>query len=132
MVDIDFFKRYNDSKGHLDGDSCLKLVARALRHAIRRPADFVARYGGEEFTLLLPNTELDGAEEVARMIMKNLADLALEHPDSPVGPHVTVSIGIATTFPDLNRNCELLVDAADKALYRAKHSGRNRIETHQF
>lgn len=129
MADIDFFKRYNDSMGHLEGDNCLKQVARTIRDAARRPADFAARFGGEEFVLLMPHTDLEGAKHVAEGIMQKLAELAIKHPDSDIGPHVTLSIGVATAHPDMGLDQQTLVAAADKALYRAKNSGRNRVET---
>lgn len=127
MIDIDFFKLYNDSHGHLAGDECLKKVAAALRHGLQRPADLLVRYGGEEFMALLPDTSLEGALSVASTIKEAVAAVGLPHGCSAVSPHVTVSIGIASTVPSLDMPVEQLIAAADRALYRAKQEGRNRI-----
>lgn len=125
MLDIDFFKRYNDTYGHLQGDGCLKTVADLISRTIRRPADFPARYGGEEFVVLLPHTNLEGALHVAEAIQKGVNALAIEHQSSELGGQVTVSIGLAGTVPGLNESADSLLDAADQALYRAKQNGRN-------
>jgi len=127
MIDIDFFKLYNDSHGHLAGDECLKKVAAALQQGLQRPADLLVRYGGEEFMALLPDTGLDGALSVASTIHEAVAAVRLHHGSSTVSPHVTVSIGIASTVPSLDMPVEWLIAAADRALYRAKQEGRNRI-----
>jgi diguanylate cyclase (GGDEF)-like protein len=127
MIDIDFFKLYNDSHGHLKGDECLKKVAAALQRGIHRPADLLVRYGGEEFMALLPDTGCEGALSVG-MIMKEMIAIAqLQHGSSLVSPYVTVSIGIATVKPGEGMPVERLIAAADQALYRAKQAGRNRI-----
>jgi diguanylate cyclase (GGDEF)-like protein len=128
MIDIDHFKLYNDALGHVDGDTCLRKVAEALSLATRRPADLVARYGGEEFAIILPNTDFDGAQSVADNIHDNLAAQNIRHPDSTVGGCVTVSIGVASGVPTCGTTPEHLVHAADRALYQAKQSGRNRTE----
>ncbi len=127
MVDVDHFKRYNDRYGHQAGDHCLQTVARAARSALRRPGDLLARYGGEELTVILPNTELNGAILVAQAIQRGLADLRIPHADSPVADQVTVSIGVAMMAPDKETNSVQLVAAADRGLYSAKEGGRNRI-----
>lgn len=128
MIDIDHFKKYNDSLGHVDGDACLCSVAKAIQSVIHRPGDLLARYGGEEFAIILPNTDYDGAKTVAAKIHSRLAEIKLTHPDSSVCGTVTVSIGITAGTPTCGTTPDHLVKAADAALYQAKHSGRNRTE----
>ncbi|OOZ39441.1 hypothetical protein BOW53_11550 [Solemya pervernicosa gill symbiont] len=128
MIDIDNFKKYNDSYGHLEGDSCLQLVAKAMSDAVKRPTDTIARYGGEEFSILLPETPLEGAKEVAEVVRAAVEALGIEHKENPPGV-VTVSLGVATVIPD-NENINKpvsFVNLADKALYNAKETGRNRF-----
>jgi len=127
MIDIDFFKLYNDAHGHLAGDDCLKKVATALQQGLQRPADLLIRYGGEEFMALLPNTGREGAISVGSTIKAAVAAAQLHHGHSATSPYVTVSIGIASTIPGLDMPVERLIDAADRALYQAKQEGRNRI-----
>ncbi len=125
MLDVDSFKPYNDNYGHLRGDSCLKMIAKAIQSAILRPADIVARYGGEEFVILLPNTETSGAIQVAERVRKAVESENLEHQFSPVASYVTVSLGVATKTTS-ETSPEDLIGLADKRLYIAKDSGRNR------
>ncbi len=127
ICDIDFFKRYNDTHGHLQGDECLKQIAATLRKNARRPADLVARYGGEEFCVILPNTDEEGAINVATAIQTDLQSLRLEHRASSVSPYITLSIGVATTIPDHIQTPDELIETADKALYDAKMRGRDRV-----
>jgi two-component system chemotaxis family response regulator WspR len=127
LVDIDFFKRYNDSYGHPAGDECLRQVARALAHGARRPADVAARYGGEEFAILLPSTGLSGALIVAEGLRAGVAALNLEHRASEAASHVTLSLGAACVRASPSASPDGLVSAADGALYQAKHEGRNRV-----
>jgi diguanylate cyclase (GGDEF)-like protein len=127
MVDVDYFKRYNDTYGHQAGDRCLQAVARAARSALRRPGDLLARYGGEELAVILPNTELDGATLVAQAIQGALTGLRSPHADSPAADQVTVSIGAAAMTPDKQTSSAQLLAAADRGLYSAKQGGRNRI-----
>ncbi len=127
MLDIDFFKAYNDTYGHLQGDACLKLVARTIKESLRRPADFVARFGGEEFVVLLPATGFEGAMRLAEAIHSGVKAQSLEHKTSDVAPVVTVSIGLAFCVPNDGREPHLLIHAADTALYDAKRQGRDRI-----
>ncbi|GAK51507.1 putative diguanylate cyclase with GGDEF domain [Candidatus Moduliflexus flocculans] len=127
MGDIDFFKRYNDTYGHVQGDECLKQIAAALRNNARRPADLVARYGGEEFCVILPNTDEEGAIRVAAGIQTDIQMLRIEHNASDVSPYVTLSIGVATTIPDQRQTADELIETADKALYHAKMQGRDRV-----
>ena len=127
MCDIDFFKNYNDTYGHKAGDLCLFKVAKAISQATFRPGDLVARFGGEEFALLLPDTDEEGALEVARKIQSNLSQLNIPHSDSSVSEIVTISIGIHTLKPKTGKEIAVLVERADKALYHAKNNGRNQI-----
>lgn len=127
MIDIDCFKAYNDTYGHLEGDECLRQVAGALREVIKRPADLLARYGGEEFVAILPETEEGGALMVAEAMRHRVEKLAIPHSGSPVAPHVTVSIGVADVTPSPGTSPEVLIAAADRALYQAKQGGRNRV-----
>lgn len=126
FMDIDYFKRYNDGLGHLAGDDCLAAIARAIQSAVKRPADLAARYGGEEFVVLLPETEVSGAMEVAQRVLEAVDARAIPHPGSAVAPHVTTSIGVAVMVPDGERP-QKLIDAADAALYEAKGRGRHQI-----
>lgn len=127
MIDIDHFKLYNDNYGHLEGDQCLKQVARTMSEVIQRPGDCLARYGGEEFAAILPETDSDGASHVAMEITASIAALARPHAFSPVSAHVTVSIGIASIVPRKElKKPEKLIGMADQALYLAKNQGRNR------
>ncbi|MCK9373305.1 MAG: diguanylate cyclase [Sulfuricurvum sp.] len=127
MIDIDFFKLYNDRYGHLAGDECLKKFAAILKNCLRRPADMVARYGGEEFVSLLPDSTLQGALTIAECFHEMLRNEAIEHQDSTISDRVTVSTGIAIAYPTHESDPTILIDMADKNLYRAKERGRNRI-----
>ncbi|SEE01898.1 diguanylate cyclase (GGDEF) domain-containing protein [Rhizobiales bacterium GAS188] len=127
MIDIDFFKRYNDAYGHQQGDECLKGVAHILSTEMLRASDHAARYGGEEFAVVLPNTTLEGARRVAEHLRQVLAENHLAHVDSPIADHVTISVGVATAEPPLGENQSSLMAAADAALYRAKMLGRDRV-----
>jgi len=127
MIDIDFFKSYNDHLGHLAGDECLKKVASALSESLRRPADIVARYGGEEFVALLPNTDVKGSALVAEKMRHMVEAANLKHPDSKVSGHVTISLGAAATMPSGICPPDTLIQAADEAMYQSKQAGRNRI-----
>ena len=128
MLDIDYFKAYNDTYGHQQGDDCLKAIARTLNEAIKTTGDLVSRYGGEEFTIILPETNEEGAIRVAESIRHNVEELMLPNINSKVKPFVTLSAGIATIVPTTLSSCKLLIHNADKALYKAKESGRNRYE----
>jgi len=127
MIDLDFFKQYNDYYGHQRGDECLQAIARTLKETLPRSQDLVARYGGEEFVCLLPNTSLQEAQVVAQKLSDAVAQLAIPHASSSVCDSVTISIGIATVVPTLDTDKNSLLQAADKALYAAKQSGRNRF-----
>ena len=127
MIDIDFFKKYNDEKGHQAGDECLINVADILQNALNRPGDMVARYGGEEFIALLPNTDTAGAEGIARRMQSELNAAHIPHPSPESLGHVTISVGVASMVPGMGDRPDALIQAADDALYQAKENGRNRI-----
>ncbi len=126
MIDVDFFKAYNDSYGHQAGDECLRKIARALEGQVGRGNDLVARLGGEEFGVLLPGADLEGARRVADAMLNAVWGLAVEHKASPMG-RLSVSIGIASWDDARGRNTALLIQQADRALYVSKRSGKNRI-----
>ncbi len=126
MIDIDYFKLYNDCYGHEAGDRCLQTVAQTIRQAVKRPSDFVARYGGEEFAVILPNTQREGAETVANTIQKAIHDLKLPHASSAISSYITLSMGISIQVPTCE-DCTILIQTADHALYEAKYKGRDRI-----
>jgi diguanylate cyclase (GGDEF)-like protein len=128
MIDIDFFKDFNDAYGHLAGDDCLKKVAGVLTASASRPGDLVSRYGGEEFGVMLVDTDHDGAGVVAERMRSATFDLAIPHSGSAEWGRVTISVGVASLVPEESRAAEELVATADRALYRAKHAGRNRVE----
>ncbi|WP_434683671.1 diguanylate cyclase domain-containing protein [Pseudanabaena minima] len=125
MFDVDYFKRYNDHYGHQLGDECLLRISQAVDQLVCRPADLVARYGGEEFIVILPNTNLDGAIAVAKIVHEAIADLQIPHQASDVSDVVTISMGIASDIPNLERSPYVLINQADQALYYAKQQGRN-------
>ena len=127
MIDVDFFKNYNDEYGHLGGDSCLQAVARVAASKMVRAVDLLARYGGEEFVVILPHTALAGAKKVAESIRAAVSALAIPHRASAVAEYVTVSIGVASLLPDRSAQASDAVLAADRALYLAKQQGRNRV-----
>jgi diguanylate cyclase (GGDEF)-like protein len=127
LCDIDAFKIYNDTYGHLAGDTCLGQVARVLRQCLHHPGDLVARYGGEEFVVVLPRTTLAEAQVVAQRLQREVLGLRIPHRQSPVAAVVTVSIGLACAVPEGTRQPTTLVQTADEQLYRAKHLGKNQI-----
>ncbi len=129
VADVDFFKKYNDTLGHAAGDRVLQAVATSLSQGCRRPGDLVARYGGEEFVLLLPATDAAGAQALAQGLQELLAHKALPHPESPLGPHITLSMGCATVQPLTDTVDPQFFASADAALYRAKAQGRNQVCT---
>ncbi len=128
MVDVDHFKSYNDTYGHQAGDHCLRHVAQAAEGALHRPCDLLARYGGEELVVLLPNTPEAGALVVGLHMAQSIRDLGLAHRASTTASIVTASFGLATLVPRESLRPEDLIAVADAALYRAKESGRNRVE----
>jgi diguanylate cyclase (GGDEF)-like protein/PAS domain S-box-containing protein len=126
MLDVDHFKLYNDSLGHPEGDACLRAVAQVLASCVRHPVEKIARYGGEEFALLLVDADESAGVRVAQRCLQSMRLARLPHPCSPVGPWVSISIGVASMRPDATRSPDQLVLAADAALYRAKQQGRDR------
>ncbi|MCJ8207901.1 diguanylate cyclase [Pseudomonas sp. RGM2987] len=127
MCDVDFFKIYNDTYGHMQGDECLKQIAETLRSVFGRSGEVTARVGGEEFVVVLPNVDAGQACEAAQRVRASLAERELPHSGSQVSPFVTLSIGVAVLDPDTMDHFDQLLQRADQALYRAKHQGRNRV-----
>jgi diguanylate cyclase (GGDEF)-like protein len=132
MIDIDFFKDYNDHFGHQEGDLCLQKISNVLRSVMKRPGDLVSRYGGEEFAIILPDTNLEGAHILMLALQQSIHDLQIPSANTTVNPYVTVSMGIASIAPTDKDNPDELIAAADAQLYNAKHHGRNRIEQTQL
>jgi two-component system chemotaxis family response regulator WspR len=131
LVDVDHFKLYNDTFGHLRGDSCLQQIAESSTDVVVRPGDLVARYGGEEFGVILPNTDEHGARTIAEKICESLRNRRIHHPgnisvNNPSGI-VTVSVGCCTLVPTPRQLPSRIIDLADRALYQAKHDGRNQV-----
>jgi diguanylate cyclase (GGDEF)-like protein len=126
MIDVDHFKLFNDNYGHLEGDQCLRVIGETLAVAASHKADFAARYGGEEFVLLLPDTSLAAALDIAERLRAAVAGLSIDHRFAPCG-HVTVSMGVASLTPTDAEGRQTLIEAADAALYAAKRNGRNRV-----
>ena len=127
MIDVDYFKPYNDTYGHVAGDNVLRSVAATISRETRRPRDLVARFGGEEFAVVLPGTGSAGARLIAEKMRRDVASLALPHVGSAVSEHLTISVGVATLTPTPGLAETALVEEADAALYRAKRDGRNRV-----
>ncbi len=126
MFDIDYFKSYNDRYGHVAGDTCLARIARELKNNVRRPADLIARYGGEEFAMVLPETN-GKASGIAEKCIRSVEALGIIHEDSTVSRHVTISAGVSSMVPARGSRHSMIIEAADLALYKAKHNGRNRV-----
>jgi len=129
LMDIDYFKSFNDRYGHIAGDECLVRVAQALTSIVHRPGDLAARYGGEEFVVVLPETDNEGAMRVAEAIREGIKGLQIVNEGSAVCNVVTLSLGVATTIPSPALTPEALVTASDKALYASKRGGRNRVSS---
>lgn len=127
LLDIDFFKNYNDFYGHLQGDECLRQVARALDDSMKGSGGFAARYGGEEFVVLLPLGTLEEALHIGEKLRKNIESLRIHHSTSTISEHITLSIGVAVMKPEENMPSRSLLEMADHALYQAKHQGRNKV-----
>lgn len=132
LCDLDHFKQYNDTFGHPAGDRCLTKVAAALKRGPRRPADLVARYGGEEFAIILPNTDTKGAWRIAQKLHSNIRALKIAHTADEERPYVTVTMGVSTIIPGHDATAQVLVQAADLALYHAKKQGRDRTYVHAY
>ncbi|TDV62464.1 PleD family two-component system response regulator [Pseudomonas sp. LP_7_YM] len=127
MIDVDYFKAYNDNFGHLDGDEALRQVAKAIRSSCSRPSDLPARYGGEEFALVLPNTSPGGARLLAEKLRQTVAGMNIPHIVPHEGSNLTVSIGLATLVPQVGSHSRQLIQSADQGLYAAKNNGRNQV-----
>ncbi len=127
LVDVDYFKQYNDTYGHSAGDECLKKIAQGLYHSLKRPGDCAARIGGEEFAILLPETDALGAAIMADRIRMDIEKLNIPHSNSKGFDHATVSAGVATTTPSEKMDRQVLLNAADEMLYQAKERGRNQV-----
>jgi diguanylate cyclase (GGDEF)-like protein/PAS domain S-box-containing protein len=128
ILDIDYFKQFNDHYGHIKGDECLRQVAQTLSLAANRPRDFIARIGGEEFVWLLPETDAESARLVARKCLHLIRQQQIVHEFSPVSPLLSVSLGVGTTVAPLQATAVDFIEQVDKLLYRAKHNGRMRAE----
>ena len=126
LCDVDYFKAYNDTYGHVAGDRCLQQVAQTLASVLKRPADLVARYGGEEFVMVLPQTDLEGAIALVQQIQARVSQLSIPHRGSLVATTLTLSFGLASASPSLQMPVRTLLKQADLALYQAKDGGRNR------
>jgi len=131
LCDIDKFKEYNDTYGHLEGDKCLTRIAHLIEDSARRAGDMAARFGGEEFTIILPDTGYENAKEIAEQIRMAIVDLALPHSASSVANIVTASFGVCTKAPDKDTSPKTLIECADKAMYLAKKQGRNKVVSYQ-
>ena len=127
MIDVDYFKPYNDNFGHLEGDEALRQVAKAIRNSCSRPSDLPARYGGEEFAMVLPNTSPGGARLLAEKLRQSVAGMNIPHIAPVPGSSLTVSIGVATMTPQVGMQSRQLILDADKGLYQAKNNGRNQV-----
>ena len=132
LLDVDFFKRYNDHYGHQLGDECLRRVASAIKASLKRPADQLARYGGEEFVCVLPETDMAAAMQVAEQIRQAVWALRIPHADSTVANVLTASLGVCSTGGKVEGSPEALIRQADVKLYAAKASGRNRVCAAEF
>ncbi|HEX7556902.1 MAG TPA: diguanylate cyclase, partial [Leptolinea sp.] len=132
LVDVDFFKSFNDHYGHPAGDNCLREIARGMAECVLRPADLVARYGGDEFACLLPNTDIRGALFVANRLKTRVEELKIAQAFSPVADHVTISIGVASQNPQFNDQFLTAIQNSDNNLYEAKQTGRNRVVISEF
>ena len=126
LCDIDYFKSFNDTYGHQAGDVCLRQVAKAIEHAVKRSTDLVARYGGEEFAIILPNTNEAGVKQVAQEIQREIESLNIPHSESEVSNYITLSLGLASVSSTENAHPDILVACADQGLYQAKYYGRDR------
>lgn len=127
LIDVDYFKLYNDTYGHQKGDDCLKKIAQTLKKTCKRPTDLAARYGGEEFILVLSESDESGALSLAKQLLQGVANLKIQHKSSPIIPVVTISLGCATVTPKAGEEAAALIKMADEALYTSKNNGRNRI-----
>lgn len=128
LIDIDFFKQYNDFYGHIQGDDCLREVAQTLANVVKRARDFFARYGGEEFVMVLPETDADAVQKIAERCQKMLFKQQLPHEASDISQLLTISIGAGTIVPTQTDDLRTFIDSVDQALYQSKQNGRNQIQ----
>ena len=132
MCDIDLFKAYNDNYGHVEGDRCLRQIAKCIQNSLKRQSDFCARYGGEEFVILLPSTDADGAKQFAERLRFNVQNMHIPHEYSPPAREVTISLGVTTSTEEtIHNSYEKFINKADEALYNAKKHGRNQVQIYQ-
>ena len=127
MIDIDFFKAYNDKYGHQMGDVCLFSIAKILGGQLKRASDFIARYGGEEFVIVLPSTNAEHARVLAERLRQAVEEARISAGRTSVSKWVTISAGAVTAVADFHQASSLLIKAADQNLYKSKHDGRNRV-----
>lgn len=132
FLDIDNFKKYNDHFGHIQGDECLRTIAQTIQQIHKRDTDIIARYGGEEFAIVLPNTDLTGAEAYAKRLTKHIEALSLPHPDNGDYTAITVSMGISSVIPSADITPEQVLSFVDGCMYQAKEAGRNRYISRTF
>ena len=132
LLDIDYFKQYNDHYGHVQGDDCLRSVGKALAGALHRPRDFIARFGGEEFVLVLPETDSEAASQIAERCRRVIREQRIAHEQSRVAPLLTISLGVGTAVPHTGDRPLDFVAAVDRLLYQAKQGGRNRLVAAQW
>lgn len=132
MIDVDRFKQYNDTFGHVEGDHCLQRMAGTMAQELTRPGDLLARFGGEEFAVILPGTELEGARLIAERLRAAIEDMNIPHPGLDGIQKATISIGCSCVLPALPMHFNQLLDAADKQLYVAKNAGRNCVKAHEM
>jgi diguanylate cyclase (GGDEF)-like protein len=125
LCDVDYFKDFNDTYGHLEGDQCLRDIAETIKSTLQRPSDNVARYGGDEFVIILPGTSLKGALQLAEQVRERVNQLRILHEASPIANHVTMTIGAGSGFPNVATPEDKFIWLADKVLYEAKAKGRN-------
>lgn len=128
ILDVDYFKPYNDHYGHVKGDECLRKVAEVIAKNIRRDTDLAARYGGDEFCIILFNTEAEAAKSIAKKITQDLHEANIEHKQSTISDRVTLSIGVSAMIPSISDDIETLIKMTDTKLYKAKHAGRNQVQ----
>ena len=128
LIDVDYFKSYNDTYGHINGDECLKLIANTLKETLKQSNNFTTRYGGEEFAVVLPEIDRIEALHIAEKLRKDIESLMVPNINSKASNYVTISVGVASTVPSIVGHYKVFVDEADKALYAAKKKGRNRVE----
>ena len=128
LLDIDYYKKFNDSYGHMAGDECLVKIGETLKNSLYRSTDMAARYGGEEFVVLLTETGKEEAIKIANMLRQKIEALNIPHRQSPVSSYITASIGVTFTIPNTNSSHNDLFKVVDKALYQAKATGRNQVK----